>query len=123
MTADGELQAQIAGRLRHQASGRHELAAVGDWVVVRRETTGNTGVIEAILPRRTKFSRKVAGELTEEQVVAANIDSVFLVMGLDGDFNPRRLERYLITSYESGARPVVILSKADLASDLADRIE
>jgi ribosome biogenesis GTPase len=123
LTADGELQAQIAGRLRHQAAGRHELAAVGDWVVVRREPSGNTGTIEAILPRRTKFSRKVAGELTEEQVVAANIDSVFLVMGLDRDFNLRRLERYLLTSYESGARPVVILSKADLAVDLASRIE
>ena len=72
----------------------------------------------AILPRRTWFSRKVAGELTEEQVVASNIDTVFLVMGLDRDFNPRRLERYLLTSYESGARPVVVLSKADLAADL-----
>ena len=64
-----------------------------------------TGTIEAILPRRSKFSRKVAGELTEEQVVAANIDTVFLVMGLDGDYNLRRLERYLLTSYESGAQP------------------
>ena len=72
-----------------------------------------------MLPRRSRFSRKVAGELTEEQVVAANIDTVFLVMGLDGDYNPRRLERYLLLAHESGASPVVLLSKADLASDAA----
>ena len=122
VTADGELQAQLSGRLRHQAVGRHELAAVGDWVAVRQTPNERTGVIEAILPRRTKFSRKAAGELTEEQVVASNIDTVFLVMGLDRDYNPRRLERYLLMSYESGARPVVILSKADLADDVETRI-
>jgi ribosome biogenesis GTPase len=122
LTAEGELQAQLSGRLRHQAAGRHELAAVGDWVVLRRTPGEKSGTIEAILPRRSKFSRKVAGELTEEQVVAANIDTVFLVMGLDGDYNPRRLERYLLTSYESGARPVVLLTKADLADDVAGRV-
>ena len=117
VTVDGELQAQMAGRLRHQAAGRHELAAVGDWVVVRRLPGEHTGVIEAVLPRRSQFSRKAAGALTQEQIVASNIDTVFLVMGLDRDFNPRRLERYLLTSYESGARPVVLLTKADLAPD------
>jgi ribosome biogenesis GTPase len=122
MSDDGDVQAQMAGRLRHQAAGRHELAAVGDWVAMRRVPSDRTAVIEAILPRRSKFSRKVAGELTEEQVVAANIDTVFLVMGLDRDYNPRRLERYLLTSYESGARPVVLLSKADLATDVAGAI-
>jgi len=122
VTADGELQAQLAGRLRHQAVGRHELPAVGDWISVRRTAGEETGTIEAILPRRSKFSRKVAGDLTEEQVVAANIDTVFLVMGLDRDYNPRRLERYLLTSYESGAQPVVLLTKADLADDVAGRV-
>ena len=122
MTTDGELQAQMAGRLRHQAAGRHELAAVGDWVAVRRLSGEHSGVIEAVLPRRSKFSRKAAGELTEEQVVASNIDTVFIVMGLDRDYNLRRLERYLLTSYESGARPVVLLSKADLAEDVAGRV-
>jgi ribosome biogenesis GTPase / thiamine phosphate phosphatase len=121
VSAEGELQTQLSGRIRHQATGRHELAAVGDWVAVRASADGS-GVIEAILPRRSKFSRKVAGELTEEQVVASNIDTVFLVMGLDHDFNPRRLERYLLTSFESGARPVVLLSKADGATDLSTRI-
>ena len=122
VTADGELQAQHAGRLRHRAAGRHELAAVGDWVGVRRSAGERAGSIEVILPRRSKFSRKVAGELTEEQVVAANIDTAFLVMGLDRDYNPRRLERYLLTCYESGAAPVVLLSKADLTDEVAARV-
>ncbi|HXG90120.1 MAG TPA: ribosome small subunit-dependent GTPase A [Vicinamibacterales bacterium] len=119
MTEDGELQAQHSGRLLHRASARNELCAVGDWVAVRKTAGEQTGTIEEILTRRSKFSRKVAGDLTEEQVVAANIDTVFLVMGLDRDYNPRRLERYLLMSYESGASPVVLLSKADLVSDVA----
>jgi ribosome biogenesis GTPase len=119
-TADGEINAQQTGRIRHRAGGRQDLAAVGDWVAVR--PAAGAGMIETILPRRSKFSRKVAGELTEEQVVAANIDTVFLVMGLDHDYNLRRLERYLLTAYESGAAPVILLSKADLAADLDARI-
>jgi ribosome biogenesis GTPase len=78
-----------------------------------------TATIEAVLPRRSRFSRKVAGETTEEQIVAANIDTVFLVMGLDGDYNPRRLERYLLLAHESGARPVVLLNKSDVAAHLS----
>ena len=119
----GELQAQQAGRIRHQATTREQLSAVGDWVAIRPSGGEATATIEAILPRRTKFSRKVAGELTEEQIVAANIDTVFLVMGLDGDYNPRRLERYLLLAYESGARPVVILNKADVAEHLSEDID
>ena len=118
----GELQAQQAGRLRHEAQSREQLSAVGDWVAAR-PGGDNTATIEAILPRRSRFSRKVAGELTEEQIVAANVDTVFIVMGLDGDYNPRRLERYLLLAYESGARPVVILNKADLATHLAEDID
>jgi len=116
----GELQVQHAGRLRHQADS---LSAVGDWVAIRPTPGEETGTIEAILPRRSKFSRKVAGELTEEQIVAANIDTVFLVMGLDGDYNPRRLERYLLLAFESGARPVVILNKSDVADHLAEDMD
>ncbi|MGH9386547.1 MAG: GTPase RsgA, partial [Vicinamibacterales bacterium] len=116
--AAGELQAQHAGRLLHHAAGREHLAAVGDWVAARPGQGDASATIEAILPRRTKFSRKVAGEVTEEQVVAANIDTVFLVMGLDGDYNPRRIERYLLMAYESGASPVVLLTKADIADDV-----
>jgi ribosome biogenesis GTPase len=121
--AAGELQAQEAGRIRHQATAREQLSGVGDWVAARPGSGGATATIEAILPRRTRFSRKVAGELTEEQVVAANIDTVFLIMGLDGDYNPRRLERYLLLAYESGARPVVILNKADVADHLSEDID
>jgi ribosome biogenesis GTPase / thiamine phosphate phosphatase len=116
--ASGDVQAELAGRMRHRAVGRHELAAVGDWVAVRTSSDSRTGTIEAILPRRSTFSRKVAGDLTEEQVVASNIDVVFLVMGLDRDYNPRRLERYLLLAFESGARPVVLLTKSDLVDDV-----
>jgi ribosome biogenesis GTPase / thiamine phosphate phosphatase len=121
-TDEGEINAQQAGRMLHRAGGRHELAAVGDWVAVKKTRGERSGTIDAILPRRSKFSRKVAGELTEEQVVAANIDTVFLVMGLDHDYNPRRLERYLLMSYESGATPVILLSKADVADDLPAQV-
>ena len=113
----GELRAQHSGRLLHRAEGRQQLAAVGDWVAARPTPGEAMATIEALLPRRTHFSRKVAGELTEEQVVAANIDTVFLVMGLDGDYNPRRLERYIEMAYESGASPVILLNKADVAAD------
>ena len=116
----GELQVQHSGKLRHEADS---LSAVGDWVAVRPTAGEATGTIEVILPRRSKFSRKVAGELTEEQIVAANIDTVFLVMGLDGDYNPRRLERYLVLAYESGASPVVILNKSDVAEHLAEDMD
>ena len=105
------------------ATRPRRLSAVGDWVAVRPTPGEATGTIEAILPRRSKFSRKVAGELTVEQIVAANIDTVFLVMGLDGDYNPRRLERYLLLAYESGARPVVILNKSDVADHLAEDMD
>jgi ribosome biogenesis GTPase len=119
----GELQAQHAGRMRHQAEGRKELSAVGDWVAALPTPGEASATIEAVLPRRSRFSRKVAGELTEEQIVAANIDTVFLVMGLDGDYNPRRLERYLLMAYESGARPVVLLNKSDVAEHLSEDLD
>ncbi len=121
--ASGEVQAQHAGRMRHQALAKEALSAVGDWVAVKPSPGEATGTIEAVLPRRSKFSRKVAGELTEEQIVAANIDTVFIVMGLDGDYNPRRLERYLVLASESGADPVVILNKADVADHLSDDMD
>ena len=119
----GEVQAQHAGRMRHQALAKEQLSAVGDWVALKPSPGEATGTIEAVLPRRSKFSRKVAGELTEEQIVAANIDTVFLVMGLDGDYNPRRLERYLLLAYESGATPVVVLNKADVAEHLSEDMD
>jgi ribosome biogenesis GTPase len=117
-TRDGEYLAVVSGRFRHQAVGRHAYPAVGDWVVVERAVGATRGVIHAVLPRQSRFSRKVAGEVAEEQVVAANIDIVFLVSGLDDDFNLNRLLRYLVLVREGGATPVVVLNKADLCADL-----
>ncbi|MDX6505425.1 MAG: ribosome biosis GTPase / thiamine phosphate phosphatase [Gaiellaceae bacterium] len=111
LTEHGELRVQLAGRLRHEAASGAELPAVGDWVALRDET------IQGVLPRRSAFSRKVAWSQTEAQVVAANLDTVFVVSGLDGDLNPRRLERYLTLAWESGATPVLVLTKADLCAD------
>ena len=107
---------RVSGRLRHQAAASAELPAVGDWVALREET------IQAVLPRRSAFSRKAAWAPTEEQVLAANIDTAFVVTGLDGDLNLRRLERYLTLAWESGASPVVVLTKADLCEDVADAL-
>lgn len=113
----GEIEAALAGRVKHHATRRSDLPAVGDWVVVRRGTDASRSSIVAVLPRRGRFSRKAAGNVTGEQVVAANVDVVFLVMALDADFSLRRLERYLVLSQESGATPVVLLTKPDLVAD------
>ena len=118
----GEIDAVTAGRLKHRAQGRAELPAVGDWAAVRKRPEEDRGVILAVLPRRTAFTRRAAGEPTGEQVVAANVDVVFVVMGLDRDYNLRRLERYLLMARESGAAPVIILTKPDLCADLATHL-
>lgn len=113
--AEGEVDARVLKRVRTSPTGP---PAVGDWVVV--ESFSVPGVdprIVHVLDRRSRLSRKAAGARTEEQVVAANVDAVFLVMGLDGDFNPRRLERFVAMVRESGAEPVVVLTKADLCAD------
>jgi ribosome biogenesis GTPase len=132
-TARGEQQAELAGRLRHAAAERGELPAVGDWVAVTGNGVGdrmnpvpNAGplLVHAVLPRKTKFSRLAASDHggTIEQVVAANVDVVFLTAGLDGDLNLRRLERYLALGWESGAEPVVVLTKTDLCPDVEGAI-
>jgi ribosome biogenesis GTPase / thiamine phosphate phosphatase len=110
-----EIEAVLAGRLKHRATSRGDLPAVGDWVVVRRRPDEERGTMIGILPRRSRFSRRAAGHVTDEQVVAANVDVGFIVMGLDDDFSLRRLERYLLLAHESGAAPVVLLTKPDLA--------
>jgi ribosome biogenesis GTPase len=123
LLADGERLARVAGRLRHHAERRRDYPAVGDWVAIDPAAHEGDARIRAVLPRSSKFSRRAAGDPTEEQVVAANIDTVFLVAGLDRDFNPRRLERYLVVAWESGAAPVIVLNKADLVDDPAPFIE
>jgi len=117
----GELSAKVTGKLRYQASGQQDLPAVGDWVVIKVPEE-KTATIHHVLPRQSKFTRKTAGAKTAAQIVATNIDTVFLVSGLDGDFNLRRIERYLILTWESGANPVIILNKADLCSDVDERV-
>ena len=117
-TAHGELMAESAGRLRHQAAGADAMPVVGDWVAIRPSETERKATIEAVLPRLSCFSRKAAGEPTRRQLVAANIDTVFLVCGLDDDFNLRRIERYLVAIQDSGARAVIVLNKADVCPDV-----
>jgi ribosome biogenesis GTPase / thiamine phosphate phosphatase len=118
ITESGEVLARVSGRLRHHADARADFPAVGDWVAVELPVEGGDARIRAVLPRFSRFSRRAAGAPTEEQVVAANIDVVFLVSGLDHDFNPRRIERYLVVAWESGATPIIVLNKADLVDDL-----
>jgi ribosome biogenesis GTPase len=122
-SGEGEWLARVSGRLRHQAASRVDFPAVGDWVAVERAVHGGDARIRAVLPRFSRFSRRAAGDPTEEQIVAANINTVFLVGGLDADFNPRRIERYLVVAWESGANPVVVLNKADLVEDPARYVE
>jgi ribosome biogenesis GTPase / thiamine phosphate phosphatase len=117
----GELEAKVSGRFRHQVPGLAEYPAVGDWVAIKDQGDGRA-IIHAVLSRRSAFVRKVAGEVVEAQVAAANVDTVFLVSGLDGDFNLRRIERYLTTAWTSGASPVIVLNKSDLRADLPDVI-
>jgi ribosome biogenesis GTPase len=115
-TADGGRAAMLSGRLRHQARSRQDLPATGDWVVV--DEGEGTGAIHAVLPRRSLFRRKAAGETTEAQLLAANVDVALVAAALPGDVNARRIERYLALAWESGAVPVVVLTKADLVDDV-----
>jgi ribosome biogenesis GTPase len=116
LTEAGELRARVSGRLRHEAGSGADLPAVGDWVALRDRA------IQAVLPRRSAFLRKVNLGAAEAQVLAANLDAIFVVTGLDADFSPRRLERYLTLAWESGATPVVVLTKADLCDDPYGRL-
>lgn len=121
-TASGAREARIRGALRHAARSRSDLPAVGDWVVVRRSEVGGPDTVVAVLPRRSRFSRKVAGSVTEEQVLAANVDTVFLMSALDRNYDLRRIERYVALAWESGAAPVVVLNKADLCARVDARV-
>jgi ribosome biogenesis GTPase / thiamine phosphate phosphatase len=116
----GEIPAVVTGKLLHEATSRDDLPVVGDWVVVRvADTEEPQAAIHAVLPRVSKLSRQAAGSSGVQQPVAANMDLVFLLTGLDGNYNVRRIERQLLQTRESNARPVVILTKADLLPDLS----
>lgn len=119
----GELRAKAAGRLMHEA-GEAGHPVVGDWVALSLEPGQRSATIHAILPRRTAFVRRAAHSVQDVQVIAANIDVAFVVTSLNADLNPRRIERFLAAAWQSGARPVLVLTKADLSPDLdAQRAE
>ncbi len=114
LSTRGELTAACTGKLLHTSAGRGGLPAVGDWVAVRPRPGEAQADIHGVLPRKTKFSRRAAGDAAVEQIVAANVDTVLLVTALDQNYNVRRIERYLAAAWDSGAQPVVVLNKADL---------
>lgn len=120
-TESGETDAEIAGALLYRAEAG-ELPVVGDWVTVRQYAPTDVAIITDVLSRKTKFSRKASGSAGEEQVIAANIDLLFIVCGLDHDYNLRRLERYLVAGSQGGAKPVIVLNKADLCPDPEMRV-
>ncbi len=120
-TEAGEISAKISGKFRYQVQSSEDLPCVGDWVVISAPTD-QTATIQHLLPRRTLFSRKVTGDTTDVQLIAANLDSVFLVCGLDHDFNLRRIERYLVMIWESGARPIIVLNKVDIGEQIEQRL-
>jgi ribosome biogenesis GTPase len=112
-TDQGQVLGEITGKMRYN----NKFPAVGDWVVVDSQVGEERAIIHDILPRKSKFSRNMAGTKDGEQIVAANIDTVFIVTSLNQDFNLRRLERYLTIAWNSGAKPVIVLNKSDLCSD------
>lgn len=115
---DGARLGEVSGRFTRDARSPADYPAIGDWVAVTPQPGDDTrAIIHAVLPRRTKFSRKAAGDHAVEQVVAANVDTVFLVTALDGNYNLHRMERYLAAAWASGAEPVILLNKADINDD------
>ena len=121
-TKYGDLPARITGKLRHAAKGRADFPAVGDWVALGYAPGDVEAAIQAVLPRQSKISRKVAGKTVDEQILATNIDTAFIVTGLDSDFNLRRIERYLTVILDSGADPAVLLNKADLCNSPEEKL-
>lgn len=123
MTEEGVKSARTTGSMRHKAADRAGLPAVGDWVSAEAVPNEKVVLIRRILPRRTKLSRKAAGETMEEQVIAANLDTVLVMTALNADFNARRLERFLTVTLESGAEPVLLLNKLDACSEPGPYLE
>jgi len=121
LTDQGPVHAEPSGGLYYRSSGHFAMPVTGDWVAARIAGPDHA-LVEAVLPRRTCLSRRAAGTREEQQPLAANVDVVFLVCGLDGDFNLRRLERYLALASAGGAAPVVVLNKADLCASLPERV-
>ena len=117
----GEFSCEVTGKFRFENKNKSQYPSVGDWVVASIIDSEKKAMINAVLPRKSVFSRKVAGKITEEQPVAANIDTIFIVTGLDLNYNLRRIERFLSISWDSGAVPVVILNKSDLCPEFEQK--
>ncbi len=122
ITPQGENLAVVSGKLRYRAQCRADYPAVGDWVVLSPFQNGERSKVQAVLPRQTRISRKAAGEDMSEQIIGANIDTLFIVSSLNQDFNMRRLERYLVLAKNSGAQTVLVMNKADLCNDIPARL-
>lgn len=123
-TENGEVLASVSGKMTNLATGREDYPAVGDWVILDKNINQKDRVmIHGILKRKSKFSRKVAGNSFDEQIIAANIDIAFICMSLNNNFNLRRLERYITVAWDSGSRPVVLLTKADLCNDIEEKLK
>ena len=119
-SSQGEIWGELSGRFIHKYRSRAERPVVGDWVGIGVRGGSEVAIIQQVLPRKTKISRKEAGVRSEEQVIAANVDTIFIVSGLDQDFNLRRIERYFLLANKSGAEKVLVLNKSDLSDKLDD---
>ena len=122
VSSHGEKWGEVSGRFLYDIQSKSEYPAVGDFVMADWNQNEGNAIIRHVLPRKSSFVRKAAGEKNEEQVVAANIDTVFLCMSLNSDFNLRRLERYISIAWNSGAEPVVVLTKSDLCEALEQKL-
>jgi ribosome biogenesis GTPase len=127
-TVEGDFLGEISGKFFYQAQERNDFPAVGDWVATKRMPNTDGVIIHHILPRLSKFTRMTSNARKDrdangqEQVIASNINTVFLMQGLDGNYNLRRLERFLVTIWDSGAQPVIILNKADKCDDPKEKV-
>lgn len=123
ITESGEILAEISGKMNYSSKSTTHYPAVGDWVLVDRTTDQNgNAIIHHILTRRSCFERKIAGEKTDSQIIATNIDTVLICMSLNNDFNIRRLERYISVAWDSMATPVIVLTKSDLCDDIENKL-
>jgi ribosome biogenesis GTPase len=121
LTIEGDMRARIPGKMKKKASSVMDLPGIGDWVLMKKIETHN--VIFKVLERKNAIIRKSAGREIRQQLVGSNIDIIFIMMGLDSDYNLRRLERYLFMVSASGALPVVVLNKSDLVTDVRKKLE
>ena len=122
LTEQGDMSASVSGKLLHDRSCNADLPKVGDWVAVAVVAGEGKAIIQGVLPRRTRLARRLPGREVQEQVLAANIETAFVVQALDSSFNRRQLERFLVMVHEGGAKPVVVLNKTDLCDSLEARV-